>query len=184
VTVRYLKGRLLVANPALPDPNFHRTVVLMLSHGSEGALGVVINRPSELSLAGPLPVCEPLAAEPGVVFVGGPVEPGAAICLAEVEGSSDDGERWQQVLGSVGTLDLSADEMMLRVQRLRVFAGYSGWGAGQLETELEAGAWFVADARPDDALSSAPARLWREVLHRQGGWLAGLANFPEDPSSN
>jgi putative transcriptional regulator len=181
-----VKGRLLVANPALPDPNFHRTVVFMLEHGDGGALGVVLNRPSETAVSDPLPRCESLAAEPSVVFVGGPVEPAAAICLAEVEAAV--GMHWNPVLGAVGTLDLGdgsgAEDLLGQVQRLRVFAGYAGWGPGQVEAELEAGAWFVVDALAADVLCDQPRLLWRTVLRRQGGWLASLSSFPDDPSVN
>jgi putative transcriptional regulator len=181
-----VKGRLLVANPALPDPNFHRTVVVMLEHGDGGAVGLVLNRPSETAVGEPLPRCELLAAEPPVVFVGGPVEPAAAICLAEVDRA--DGVRWNPVIGAVGTLDLGdgtgVADVMAQVHRLRVFAGYAGWGPGQVEDELEAGAWFVVDALAGDVLSDQPGRLWRTVLRRQGGWLASLSTFPDDPSVN
>lgn len=178
------KGRLLVANPALPDANFHRTVVLMLEHTGEGALGVVLNRPSELAVAEPLPRWEALAADPPVLFVGGPVDPSAAICLAEVAGQQAH-TRWQPVLEGLGTLDLEADdESTAPVHRLRVFAGYAGWGPSQLESEIDAGAWFVVAAQTDDVMSSDPRGLWREVLRRQGGFLASLAAFPEDPSVN
>jgi putative transcriptional regulator len=181
-----VKGRLLVANPALPDPNFHRTVVIMLDHGEGGALGVVLNRPSETAVGEPLPLCELLAAEPPVVFVGGPVEPAAAICLAEVDKA--DGMHWNPLIGAVGTVDLGdgsgVDDVMAQVHRLRVFAGYAGWGPGQVEDELAAGAWFVVDALAADVLSDEPRLLWRTVLRRQGGWLAALSSFPEDPTVN
>jgi putative transcriptional regulator len=135
-----LKGRLLVANPAMPDPNFHRTVVLVLAHQGDGALGVVLNRPSDLEVDSPLPRWERLVADPAVVFVGGPVAPGAAICLARVPdppvrlagatGSGDGG--WVPLLGELGTLDLERDpeDLAISVDAIRVFAGYAGWGSG------------------------------------------------------
>jgi putative transcriptional regulator len=182
---RSLKGRLLLANPAMPDPNFHRTVVLMLEHSDDGAVGLVLNRPTDTSVGGALPQWSDLAADPPVLFVGGPVEPGAAICLAEVTGSTER-ESWRPVLGGLGTLDLSADEALASegVSGLRVFAGYAGWAPGQLEAELEAQGWFVVDARPGDALCPRPGQLWSTVLRRQGGWLAALASFPAEPSVN
>jgi putative transcriptional regulator len=130
-----------------------------------------------------------LAADPPVVFVGGPVEPSAAICLAEVTGTvtgTGERENWRRVLGGLGTLDLSADEVELAqgVRGLRVFVGYAGWAGGQLEAELEASGWFVVDAQPGDALSARPGQLWGTVLRRQGGWLAALAAFPAEPSVN
>jgi putative transcriptional regulator len=180
-----LKSRLLVANPAMPDPNFHRTVVLVLEHSPEGALGLVLNRPSDTEVGGALPEWGRLAVEPPVVFVGGPVEPTAAICLAELD-EEQEGERWRPLVGELGTLDLTAEEADLagRVRGLRVFAGYAGWSAGQVEGELEVSAWFVVDAEPGDALGPRPGDLWHDVLRRQGGWLASLAAYPDDPSTN
>jgi putative transcriptional regulator len=204
-----LKGRLLVANPAMPDPNFHRTVVLLLAHQDEGALGVVLNRPSDLDVDSPLPRWERLVAEPPVVFVGGPVAPGAAICLARVPdppaveppaegddpvsgGSGSAGITasglggWLPLVGDLGTLDLERDpdDLAITVEAIRVFAGYAGWGPGQLEREIEGGAWFVVPAEPGDALSRDPALLWKRVLRRQGGRLALVSAYPNEPGLN
>jgi len=178
-----LAGRLLVATPMLRDPNFDRTVVLLLDHNDGGALGVVLNRPSPLAVAEPLPQWVDLAADPPVVFVGGPVSPGSAICLARAEG---DGEGWQPLFAGLGTLDLSRtpDELGAEIARLRVFAGYAGWGGGQLEGEIEAGAWVVTTAGPGDALSEQPDVLWRQVLHRQGGVVSALSSYPKDLTDN
>lgn len=184
---RSLEGRLLVAAPSLVDPNFARTVVLVLAHHDEGALGVVLNRPSDLAVAEPLPQWSELAAAPSVVFVGGPVAPAGAICLAEV--NSDElppPDTWRPLSGVLGTLDLAADPDRAgpAVQRLRVFSGHAGWGTAQLEGEVAVGGWIIADARPDDAFCPAPEDLWHQVLRRQGGPLAMLAAYPEDPSLN
>jgi putative transcriptional regulator len=149
-----LKGRLLVATPNLGDPNFERTVVLVLEHGDEGALGVVLNRPSGLDLAEPLPEWARAAADPPVVFIGGPVAPSAAVCLARVTRAGGAGAvGWEPVLGPVGTLDLDSDpdEAIPSLQEIRVFAGYAGWGPGQLEGEIAAGGWFVVDAESSAA---------------------------------
>lgn len=180
-----LKGRLLVATPGMGDPNFDRTVVLMIEHNAEGALGVVLNRPSDIDLGGPLPEWDRLAAHPAVVFVGGPVAQGAVICLARMRTPTDP-EGWSPVVGPVGALHVrpESDEIDARVEELRVFSGYAGWGPDQLEGEIEAGGWFVADAQPDDSLSLEPDGLWRRVLLREGGTLALFANFPADPSMN
>jgi putative transcriptional regulator len=196
-----LKGRLLVANPAMPDPNFNLTVVLLLAHQEDGALGVVLNRPSELDVDSPLPRWEKLVADPPVVFVGGPVAPSAAICLARLDGaeqpgpapwSVDDGldeasaGGWMPLVGDLGTLDLDRDpdDLAFRVDAIRVFAGYAGWGPGQLEAELDAGAWFEVPAESGDALSGDPGQLWKRVLRRQGGELALVAAYPPNPSWN
>lgn len=179
-----LKGRLLVALPVLVDPNFDRTVVLVLEHGDEGALGVVLNRPGDLRLDEPLPSWADVAAPPAVVFVGGPVGAGAAIGLGLVPGAPSERDGFVQVAGDLGTVDLGSAPLDVGVAEVRVFAGYSGWGPGQLEDEILAGAWLVVDAGPDDALSPDPSTLWRRVLRRQPGRTAWLANLPTDPSVN
>jgi putative transcriptional regulator len=184
-----LTGRLLVASPALPDPNFDRTVVLLLAHGEEGAVGVVLNRPSGMGVGDPLPRWERLAADPAVVFVGGPVAPGGAICLARAPAPAPEGAEsvgWTPLLGDLGTLDLESDpdDLGPDVQAVRVFAGYAGWGAGQLEREISVGAWFVLPAMTGDAMSDDPQGLWKRVLRRSGGRLALVASFPADPEQN
>lgn len=183
--VNTLKGRLLVATPSLGDPNFEHAVILLLEHGEDGAVGVVLNRPTGTDLADPLPGWSRLAAEPPVVFVGGPVSPDAAICLAR-SWPDELLEAYEPLMDSLGTLDLSADpdEVAAGVQGVRVFVGYAGWGPGQLEGEIAAGAWWVVDASPDDALSAEPEELWRSVLRRQPGRLAMFANYPANPAMN
>jgi putative transcriptional regulator len=180
-----LKGHLLVATPMIGDPNFERTVVLLLEHNEDGALGLVLNRPTDVTVLDPLPEWYPLSADPSVVFVGGPVEQGAAIGLARVADSVP-GEGWSPVLGRIGTFDLSRDPIDLSplVEEVRIYAGYAGWGAGQLEAEVDMEAWFVVDAEADDVLSDEPSGLWQSVLRRQGGELALLSLCPPDPSMN
>jgi putative transcriptional regulator len=179
-----LTGRLLVATPALQSPEFDRTVVLVLEHGDHGALGVVLNRPSELAVAEPLPQWEAYVVDPPVVFVGGPVAPSAAICLARARDDTEI-EAWRPLFDGLGTLDLEGHPDDIPVlDRLRVFAGYAGWGPEQLEGEIEEGAWFVVDSLPDDALSTEPGALWRTVLKRQGGDYALVSTFPPDPTMN
>jgi len=182
-------GRLLVANPLLPDPNFDRTVVMLLAYSDEGALGLVLNRPSDTMLAAPLPRWEHLAAAPAVVFVGGPLQHQAVICLARAFGhpaASMPPVGWTAVLPEVGTLDLDMEPEGLHAlfSHLRVFAGYAGWSAGQLEAELDAGAWWILDAQPDDPFCDEPDDLWKRVLRRQRGSLALVAAYPDDPMLN
>jgi len=181
-----LTGRLLVATPALKDPNFERTVVLLVAHEDGGALGVVLNRATEVPVAEVLEGWAPLAGEPAVVFEGGPVQPEAAICLARTRTGVRRINGFNRVSGSVGTVDLSGDPDKLReaVLSVRVFAGYAGWASGQLEGEIAAGSWFVFEALPGDAFVTRPDDLWPMVLRRQGGITAAVAIFPPDPAMN
>jgi putative transcriptional regulator len=178
-----MKGRLLVAVPGMYDPNFDRTVVLLLEHNADGALGVVLNRPSETGVEEALPAWEPVAAEPAVVFVGGPVAPTGALALGTVRAAA---EGWAPLLGPVGLLDLgqAPTGAAPEVASARLFAGHAGWAAGQLEGEIAAGGWFVLDAEPDDPLVADPEQLWPAVLARQPGRLAWFANCPADPRVN
>jgi len=185
MTGEHLAGKLLVASPALHDPNFDRTVVLVIEHGADGALGLVLNRPSDTEIGEPLPQWGRQAAEPTVVFVGGPVSRTSAIGL----GRSPEAGRaagWQPLFGPLGTLDLGLDpdQVGVPIEHIRVFAGYAGWGPGQLEAEIDASGWFVVAAEAEDVLSADPRMLWRRVLRRQPRALAALANFPVDLSNN
>lgn len=183
-----VRGRLLVATPPLLDPNFERTVVLMIEHNRDGALGVVLNRPARASVAEVLPRWADLAAPPGLVLVGGPVEPEGMIGLGRlVPGTTGDQPAGvHELWPGVGTVDLegSADSARGRVEALRCFAGYAGWGPAQLDRELATGSWFVVDAAPGDLWSVDPAGLWRAVLGRQPARLAQFVHCPPDPSTN
>ena len=181
-----MRGRLLVAQPALRDPNFDHTVVLVLEHSDEGAIGVVLNRPSEFGVDGALPNWARLATHPAVVFVGGPVlEQGAAICLARARGPVA-ADLFKPVLPGVGTLnvDRTPGSDGEAIEEVRLYAGYAGWSGGQLEGEIEAGGWFVVDTRPLDGFTTDPGGLWRAVLGRQRGELAWFAHFPPDLEMN
>jgi putative transcriptional regulator len=172
--------RLLVSVPTLGDPNFFRSVVFMIEHTDDGALGVVLNQPSDTRVDAVLERWADHAAAPAVVFVGGPVQQHEALlALARVRGL-DASDAWQPLFGSIGTVDLARDPLDAHpeLDAVRVFAGYSGWGPGQLEAELEAGGWFVVDAHAGDLLTVDPAGLWRAVLRREGGDLAISANYP------
>jgi putative transcriptional regulator len=197
MAIRSLQGQLLVASPLLLDPNFNRTVVLLLAHSEEGALGLILNRPSTTDLEASLPQWRSMASEPPVVFVGGPVSDGA-ICLALVgereppvgytplHGSERPGARLDGWSSHVGTIDLGADPeaVAASVERLRVYAGYAGWAAEQLEREIDAGAWWIVEPDADDIFAPEPLDLWVRVLRRQGGDLALVAAYPDDPALN
>ncbi|MFW6693449.1 YqgE/AlgH family protein [Streptomyces sp. MAR4 CNX-425] len=191
--VSSLTGRLLVATPALTDPNFTRTVVLLLDHDEEGSLGVVLNRPTPVGVGDVLRDWAGLAGDPGVVFQGGPVSLDSALGLAVVPGEQGGGPGggagplgWRRVHGAIGLVDLDAPPELLAAElgTLRIFAGYAGWGPGQLEEELDDGAWYVVESEPGDVSSPAPEGLWRAVLRRQRSELAMVATYPDDPSLN
>jgi len=177
-------GRLLIAEPMLGDPNFDRTVVLMIEHTDDGALGLVLNRPTDLAVAGALPAWDHIATDPAVLHVGGPVETQSGWCLARVLDVDHPG--FVPVLGDLGLLDLELDPNDLPgwVSGVRLYAGYSGWGPGQLDEELAEDAWFVVDADPGDPFLADSDELWARILSRQPGHLRRLALFPPHPSFN
>lgn len=181
-------GRLLVANPLLPDPNFDRTVVLLLAYNGEGALGLILNRPSQMDVGEPLPQWEHLAAAPAVLFLGGPVQHQAVICLARntpaPRAGRDPDDGWKEVAPGVATIDLDQDPGSVagRVRQVRMFAGYASWAGGQLESEIQAGAWWIIDAEPEDAFTLDPGELWKRVLRRQPPPLAFVSYYPDAPS--
>lgn len=178
-------GRLLVATPTLLDPHFVRTVVLLLQHDDEdGALGVVLTRPSETAVHEVLPSWAPAVGVPDVVFAGGPVQPTAAVCLGRLSAPGGPDEGWAPLPDPLlGTVDL--DRLPFAgLAEVRVFAGYAGWSVEQLEAEVEAGAWWVLDALPGDAFTPRPELLWEQVLRRQGPPLAFAVTYPPDPTLN
>jgi putative transcriptional regulator len=178
-------GRLLVAEPLLGDPNFERTVVLIIEHTHDGALGLVLNRPTDVPVGDALPQWGGVASHPAVLHVGGPVEERSGWCLARtLDPERIDG--FVPVLGDLGLLDLTADPSGLTdlLTDVRLYAGYSGWSPGQLDHELAADAWFVVDAEPDDPFVPDGATLWSRILERQGGHLARLSKVPRDLSVN
>lgn len=180
-----LTGRLLVATPHLIDPNFVRTVVLICRHDDEGALGLVLNRPTDIPVGEHLPGWTDVVPEPPVVFVGGPVQPEVAVGLGRRRRAATP-PGWTDVFERIGLLDLGAPagEALATVETVRVFSGYAGWSAGQLDFEAASGDWFVIDATPGDVFTPGSDGLWRSVLRRQGGNLAFYADFPPDPALN
>jgi len=178
------RGRLLVATPPLADPNFDRTVVYMLEHTGDGAVGVVLNRPLHEPIPDQLQPWAGLLSEPATLHQGGPVDESALIALAQLTGPIEGA--WSMIANGMGSIDLllDPDEVATNVTALRVFQGYSGWASQQLDDELEAGAWMVLDTEANDVFSPNPEGLWRDVLRRQGGRVAWLANAPDDLSAN
>jgi putative transcriptional regulator len=181
--VHSLRGQLLVAGPSLLDPNFHRTVVLLGEHGADGAMGVVLNRPTSVAVAEAVPPLAALVDEGDVVHVGGPVQPQAVVVLADFV---DPAAAESIVLDTVGFLPGEIEDAaeLGRLRSVRVFAGYAGWASGQLEDEVAEGSWLVFPAGASDVFSVKPEDLWSEVLRRQGGAYAVLSLLPDDPRVN
>lgn len=179
-------GVLLVATTRLGDPNFAGTVVLLLDVNDEGALGVVLNRPSEVPVAEVLPPWAGRCAEPDVLFLGGPVSPDGAIAVATWAGEDGEPIGVRPVIDRLGLLDLDTPVELLAgsLGNLRVFAGYAGWGADQLRGEIAEGSWYVVPGRAIDAFRADTTDLRRDVLRRQPGQLAWHSTRPVDPDLN
>ena len=173
--------RLLVATPLIGDDNFERTVVLLLQHNSDGAIGLVLNRPSELPVG---EVMERWAGTPGVIHYGGPVSTRSVLGLSSRWPGCDE-VNWVEVAPDVGSVDLYAGpEAIAGSPDLRIFIGYAGWEAEQLEGEITAGAWFVVDPEPGDVICDDPDGLWRAVLARQPNEVSWYRNYPDDLRAN
>lgn len=194
---RQCGGRLIVATPPLDDPNFDRSVVFVLEHDATGALGLVLNRATDESCPAEIGSWAPWLAAPDVVFEGGPVERAALVGVAMGAGPADHGWHdlthpgggpWPGAASGtrLGSVDLTEEPgtVAARLSCARLFRGYSGWSAGQLDRELDEGSWMVFDATVDDVFTVAPDELWRRVVARQGGRIAWIAAAPDDLSTN
>jgi putative transcriptional regulator len=178
-----LAGQLLLASPTLADPNFARTVVLVGVHDQEGAMGVVLNRPSGVTVAEAVPQLEQAVGGTERIYVGGPVQPSSVVLLAEF---ADPQPAGLIVLGRIGfpAADVDLEALSGATMRGRVFAGYAGWSGGQLDAELDSGDWILHAAEPEDVFTEDPEELWSSVLTRKGGTYALLARMPPDPTLN
>jgi putative transcriptional regulator len=184
-------GRLLLATAGLADPHFSRTVVLLLDHDATGTLGVVLNRPSTMEVGEALPGWgTAVGPPPQVLFQGGPVGLDSALALATLAAVPVDAGAapvgWRGVVGDIGMIDLdvSAEDLRPALRELRVYAGYAGWGAGQLDAELAGGAWIIVEAEAGDAFCADPENLWSRAWRRQPGERAFVSTRPDDPSHN
>lgn len=176
-----------MATPVLDDPNFTRTVIYMVEHHGDGALGLILNRPSPETLEEPLDRWIDVQSAPRQVFSGGPVEPDALIALANTVPSAvtGSGTSLAPLTPTIASADLAADPALVPgIDALRVFRGYAGWAPGQLEAEIESGSWLVLDGTTADIFTQQPDELWRSVLRRQPGRLGWLADAPDDLSWN
>ena len=160
------KGRFLVAREGLRDPNFFRTVVLMLDYNEKGAMGVIVNRPTSLHLNDILADVKSAEGRPGNVYLGGPVEPDGLLLVVQ---HSEAPERFVHVaddlymganVEALAALSASGADP----ERTRAYAGYSGWGPGQLDHELVQGSWLVTASAPAQVFDPNPERLWRRLI--------------------
>ena len=178
-----LQGQLLIAAPALADPNFARTVVAIAKHDEDGALGLVLNRPSEQLVAEVVPALTEVVGASDQLYVGGPVQPEAVLLLAEFDDPVQDAIAVTTSIGLVS--DATAlDELSQIARRQRAFAGYAGWGPGQLDSEIERDDWFLEPATAEDLFCENAERLWSQVLERMGGQYQLVARMPDDVSVN
>lgn len=177
-----LRGHLLISSGGLYDPNFRHTVVLVGEHNADGALGVVLNRALDITVQKTIPMLSDLVPPDEPLFQGGPVQPNSPVLLAEL---ADPELADLLVFGSVGFLvgEVSGD-LGPSILRARVFAGYSGWGPGQLEAEMAIESWIIEPASADDVFTDTPDLLWSRVLERKGPEYRRLARMPYDPSMN
>jgi putative transcriptional regulator len=182
--MRSVRGQLLIAGPALHDPSFWRTVVLVVEHTEEGALGLVLNRPSETTVGEAVPQLGEIVDAAAEVFVGGPVQPQGVIVLARFEDPEDAALLAFADVGVLGVDASDDEEPSADVNDGRAFVGHAGWGPGQLDSELERGDWILESAAAEDAFCTAPLELWANVLTRKGGSYALIARMPLDPSVN
>jgi putative transcriptional regulator len=183
---RVLVGDLLVAQPSLLDPNFEHTVVLLLDLDDDGALGVVLNRPSTMPVGEVLPDWGDLGAPPSVLFQGGPVATDSALAVGASMSTGAEPVGFRRVYDDVGIVDLDTPVPLVgpALTHLRVFAGYAGWGLDQLVEEIREGSWYVVPSLRADLFGPDPAGLWQRVLRRQPGELAWVTTKPVDPSLN
>ncbi len=177
---------LLVATPQLLDPSFADTVVLLLDVGDDGALGVVLNRPSPVAVSEVLGDWGEVVAEPEVLFQGGPVSTEGALAVGWLRDLADVPVGFREVADGLGVVDLDTPVELVdgSLSGMRIFAGYAGWGAEQLDGEIEEGSWYVVPSAPPDVFREDAAGLWREVLRRQPGELAWHSTRPVDPDLN
>ena len=177
------RGKLLLATPELIDPNFFRTVILVLEHSNEGAIGVVLNRQSDLYSVDVLPKWSESKDSSLLLHWGGPVQEESLLALGlydeQIEDELDEG------IGRIKILNLNPEILdMTSMLDARLYSGYAGWSAGQLDAEISTGGWIVADVDNTDPFSHNPADLWSIVLRRQNGFLSKLAQYPDDPRMN
>ena len=176
-------GVVLAAVPVLRDPNFYRTVVLVCEHGEDGTFGLVLNRDTEID---PSEIMDELGPAGRTVRIGGPVQTDTLHFLHEFGDRIPEAIEVQDGVWWGGDFDALKEQLAEPSTEagVRLFLGYSGWGGGQLDAELEEGSWAVAHARAEWVFRTDPEDVWRQVMLRLGGDWALMANFPDDPRMN
>mgnify|MGYP001188237755 FL=1 len=181
--MRSFRGKLLLATPELVDPNFFRAVILVLEHSNEGAIGVVLNRQSDLYSVDVLPKWDESKDSSLFLHWGGPVQEESLLALGLYDENAKD--ELSEGIGCVKVLNLNPETLdMASVLNARLYSGYAGWSAGQLNAEISTGGWIVADLTDTDPFGDDPGDLWPIVLARQEGFLSKLAQYPDDPRMN
>lgn len=176
------KGSFLIASRALHDPNFVHSVILLLEYGEEGAMGVIINRPTQMGLATMLPEIESLERRTDTVWLGGPVSRWQMLLLARAE-SEIEGLRnvFDDVYLSASRVVLEG--LLAEDGEFRVYAGYAGWSPGQLEHEVARGSWHIFPGEAAMVFDEAPDELWRELVQRADvKWVRGGSAADADES--
>jgi putative transcriptional regulator len=178
---RNFAGSLLVAHPNMLDPNFRRTVLFISEHDpNEGALGVIINRPLDKPVAELVSGVPPTDLADVPVFLGGPVGKNQ-LMFAAFEWQKGAGLRLNHNIASGESTDADAQKNLLTVC---AFVGYAGWGAGQLETEVQQKAWLIHSANRSLLKLDRLPNLWFDIMRTLGPWYKMLAAAPDDPSLN
>lgn len=178
-------GVALVAAPMMDDSNFRRTIVLLCEHGVDGSFGLILNRPTTQYLRD---VVDEMTYYNGLIFEGGPVERHSTLHVLHRH-PAPIGETREVVKAVYWGGDFEAIQTMIARgeasdDAFRFFLGYAGWSPGQLDAEIEQGAWILVPSDTSMIFPENPGRLWSQVLRRLGGEYALLANFPEDPRMN
>jgi len=178
------KGKLLIANPFLPDPNFMRSVILLTEYGENGSVGYVLNKPLKVKLSDAVTAFENVDAP---LFYGGPVQKDTLHFIHNLGGVISGGTEVLEGVfwsGNYETLNILAKNGDLEPDQLKFFAGYSGWGVGQLDKELEENTWIISEADHEIIFCNDPEKLWQLSLRKMGGRFAEISNYPQNPRLN
>ncbi len=177
-------GKLLISEPFLYDPNFRRSVILLCEHNDTGTIGFILNHRLDIFLADVLEV-ETLLTVP--LFVGGPVQKNSLHFIHNIDALISTAERVTDNVYWGGDFEILKEMLAcnsLEVEKIRFFLGYSGWGGGQLEDEIEEKSWIVTDANEEIVFQEDNDKMWKSILKNKGGKYKLLANSPESPFLN